>query len=127
MKNGRKRVNIAPITQRPTVMICCEQSYQCRPSCGVTTTCCRDNCRRYRRRRYQADRSLRIGVWVWTAPCRPSYGTESSVTVSCSKAVHKENKKTKLCSKEGTGISACSFPACRDGYKCLYVFVKWHF
>ena len=54
-------------------------------------------------------------------------GTESSVTVSCSKAVHKENKKTKLCSREGTGISACSFPACRDGYKCLYVFVKWHF
>lgn len=50
-----------------------------------------------------------------------------SVTVSCSKAVHKENKKTKLCSREGTGISACSFPACRDGYKCLYVFVKWHF
>ena len=43
------------------------------------------------------------------------------------KAVHKENKKTKLCSREGTGISACSFPACRDGYKCLYVFVKWHF
>ena len=40
---------------------------------------------------------------------------------------HKENKKTKLCSREGTGISACSFPACRDGYKCLYVFVKWHF
>ena len=39
----------------------------------------------------------------------------------------KENKKTKLCSREGTGISACSFPACRDGYKCLYVFVKWHF
>ena len=60
-------------------------------------------------------------------PCRTSYGTESSVTVSCSKAVHKENKKTKLCSREGTGISACSFPACRDGYKCLYVFVKWHF
>ena len=50
-----------------------------------------------------------------------------TVTVSCSKAVHKENKKTKLCSREGTGISACSFPACRDGYKCLYVFVKWHF
>ena len=31
---------------------------------GVTTTCCRDNCRRYRRRRYQVDRSLRISVWV---------------------------------------------------------------
>ena len=35
-------------------------------------------------------------------------------------------KLTGAC-REGTGISACSFPACRDGYKCLYVFVKWHF
>lgn len=31
------------------------------------------------------------------------------VAVSCSKAVRKENKKSELCSREGTGISACSF------------------
>lgn len=36
-------------------------------------------------------------------------------------------RKLNCIAGEGTGISACSFPACRDGYKCLYVFVKWHF
>ena len=33
------------------------------------------------------------------------------------RTVHKENKKNKLRSREGTGISACSFIACRDGHK----------
>ena len=40
-----------------------------------------------------------------------------SVTVSCSKAVHKENKKSELCSREGAGISACSFLTAWDVIK----------
>ena len=40
---------------------------------------------------------------------------------------HKENKKKELHDREGTGVSACSFPACRDGHKCVFAFVKGHF
>ena len=36
-------------------------------------------------------------------------------------------KKKELRDREGTGVSACSFPACRDGHKCVFAFVKGHF
>ena len=78
-------------------------------------------------RGYQADRSLWTGAWVWENPDRTYHRASVAACLSCSKAVRKENQKRKSRKREGAGISACSFPACRDGYKCLYVFVKWHF
>ena len=45
------------------------------------------------------------------------FRTEKKHSTGRHRTVHKENKKNKLRSREGTGISACSFIACRDGHK----------
>lgn len=76
--NGTKHIRLPELTDRDLIpdeilrliVNCRSKSASAgaclsdRSICGIAIVDCRDNGRRYRRRRYQADRRLRTGAWV---------------------------------------------------------------